>query len=312
MNPYEVLGCSPSDNPEDIKSAYRKLAMENHPDKGGDPERMKEINAAYEAVSNGSAVTENISSRKAAPNEWGSWDFMGVFASIFPEGLFNNRPKAPRSPGMRLDLSNFIHKDITLDDFAKGPLDCSCVVRMRCPECMGNKGEGHVCDKCGGDGAVRRVQMVGNIEIGIADGCSDCGGLGFILTSVCDHCHGEGVIEQLVDVKYDDFDFGVGAFNPGPMEFRTFRTIVSNQGYSLELGLAIKEGEIFKYEKDGSIICERTVSLKDVKKDAMVEVPKLRGGSVMIPVVKDGVFQTSVSFVEREKVTYKFNIGLEE
>ena len=52
MNPYEVLGVQKGGSDKDIKRAYRNLAMKHHPDKGGDPEKFKELSQAYETLSN--------------------------------------------------------------------------------------------------------------------------------------------------------------------------------------------------------------------------------------------------------------------
>ena len=50
MTPYEVLGVSPNISPEDLKKAYKKLAMQHHPDRGGDEAKFKEINEAYDRI----------------------------------------------------------------------------------------------------------------------------------------------------------------------------------------------------------------------------------------------------------------------
>ena len=59
MNPYNVLGISKDSSKEDIKKAYRKLAMKYHPDKGGDPKKFQEINNAYEELTTDNQVVEN-------------------------------------------------------------------------------------------------------------------------------------------------------------------------------------------------------------------------------------------------------------
>ena len=51
QDPYRAIGASPTDSPESIRSRYRALALENHPDRGGDPEAMRELNFAYERIS---------------------------------------------------------------------------------------------------------------------------------------------------------------------------------------------------------------------------------------------------------------------
>ena len=58
MTPYEVLGVSPNISPEDLKKAYKKLAMQHHPDKGGDEAKFKEINEAYDRIKKGNDEPE--------------------------------------------------------------------------------------------------------------------------------------------------------------------------------------------------------------------------------------------------------------
>ena len=50
MTPYDILGVSPNTSPEDLKKAYKKLAMQHHPDRGGDEAKFKEINEAYDRI----------------------------------------------------------------------------------------------------------------------------------------------------------------------------------------------------------------------------------------------------------------------
>lgn len=103
MDPYKVLGISHSSSEVEIKKAYKKLAMETHPDKGGDEEHFKEINAAYSKLTNKDPV--NIPEFSDIFQMFG----LGSFQHIFSANNFT-----PRGPTVRTFLT------ITLEEYEKG------------------------------------------------------------------------------------------------------------------------------------------------------------------------------------------------
>ena len=167
---YEVLGVPQNATTDDIKKAYRKLAREHHPDKGGDPEKFKKVQEAYEVLSDPEKRQnfDRFGTPEAPPQGPNPND---IFAQMFG-GAFGG----PRGPVRRADHHHELK--ITLDDAYRGlsrtfkvTLTKPCFAcRKQCPQCNG-RGNMHVqmgpmtfnqpCQLCGGQG-------------GGSTGCQDC------------------------------------------------------------------------------------------------------------------------------------------
>ena len=167
---YEVLGVPQNATTDDIKKAYRKLAREHHPDKGGDPEKFKKVQEAYEVLSDPQKREnfDRFGTAEAPPQGPNPND---IFAQMFG-GAFGG----PRGPVRRADHHHELK--ITLDDAYRGltrtfkvTLTKPCFAcRKQCPQCNG-RGTMHVqmgpmtfnqpCQSCGGQG-------------GGSTGCREC------------------------------------------------------------------------------------------------------------------------------------------
>jgi DnaJ-class molecular chaperone len=167
---YEVLGVPQNATTDDIKKAYRKLAREHHPDKGGDPEKFKKVQEAYEVLSDPQKREnfDRFGTAEAPPQGPNPND---IFAQMFG-GAFGG----PRGPVRRADHHHELK--ITLDDAYRGltrtfkvTLTRPCFAcRKQCPQCNG-RGTMHVqmgpmtfnqpCQSCGGQG-------------GGSTGCREC------------------------------------------------------------------------------------------------------------------------------------------
>ncbi|TMB98317.1 MAG: molecular chaperone DnaJ [Chloroflexi bacterium] len=200
---YEVLGVPRGASSEEIKKAFRRLAMEYHPDRnkdGGAEARFKEIGEAYEVLSD----TE----KRAAYDRFGhaglqgfdfgrgfdGSDFGGfgdIFEAFFGGGSARRSREAQRGADRRVDI------EIELEEAAKGCERELTIDRIeRCTRCAGSGSEPGSqltrCKACEGTGQVRRVsrsffgQFV-NITV-----CGQCHGEGRIVTNPCDDCRGSG------------------------------------------------------------------------------------------------------------------------
>jgi len=116
QNPYQTLGIDPSSTPEEIKRAYRKLASQHHPDKGGDTKKFQEIQTAYDTLSNPQqrAAYDN-------PNPFGAGGFSFSAGGPFDfESIFNAFGTQFRTPHQRMQQHARMSLWITLEDVARG------------------------------------------------------------------------------------------------------------------------------------------------------------------------------------------------
>lgn len=204
---YEVLGVRRDASADEIKSAYRRLARQHHPDVNpGDSsaeEKFKEISQAYAILSD--------PEKKARYDQFGTTDDQGVGAGDFFGGAGNigdlfemffgaanagaRRPRAYGRDGedVRVDL------ELTLQDVLTGSMKTIEYRRMaRCSECDGSGAEKGTeraqCPSCGGQGVVTRVQSTFLGQIRTQTTCGTCGGEGTVVERRCSTCQGRGLV----------------------------------------------------------------------------------------------------------------------
>jgi molecular chaperone DnaJ len=217
---YEVLGVSNGSSGDDIKKAYRKLAIQNHPDRNpGDKraeERFKEATEAYEVLANaekrqaydqfgfagvdgfgGSGAHDFTSVFRDFEDIFG--DFSGFFDSFFGGGgrrRHSGRSSVRRGADLRYDL------EIDFIQAAFGAkIDISYMRNDTCSLCRGSgsdSGSGKkVCGTCSGSGQVRRSSGF----FSIATTCPTCSGEGEIIENPCQECGGTGLVRENRKIK---------------------------------------------------------------------------------------------------------------
>src|SRR4026209_2784055 len=217
---YEVLGVSRTATDQEIKSAYRRLAVQHHPDKNPNDasaeEKFKEAAEAYSVLSDAEQRKRydrfghaGVSS-SAGAGSWGAGapgfggieDILGDlfgFGDVFGGSRGGSRRSAAqRGADLRYDL------EITIEDAAKGMTAQLRIPRLEgCDACKGSGAaagtQPEACNTCSGTGQVRYQQGF----FSVARTCHACRGVGQIVKDPCATCHGAGRVERetQMDVK---------------------------------------------------------------------------------------------------------------
>jgi DnaJ family protein A protein 2 len=214
-NLYSVLGVNRGADTEEIRKAYKALAREHHPDKGGDPEKFKELSQAHEILSDDSKrrnydITGSISEQQQH-NPFGMPEaFSQMFGGMFPGGGFpgggfpgaqGNRKREGKGPGKNQDIP------LRLDDFYKGRnLNIKLGRQCTCRNCKGLGGSStETCKQCLGRGQLNQVINMGPIQMMAQTPCPPCSGKGQQSVGRCSTCGGKGMTheEKTMEVKVE-------------------------------------------------------------------------------------------------------------
>jgi len=206
---YEVLGVARDASPDEIKKAYRKLAVKYHPDKNpGDKaaeEKFKEVSLAYEVLSDpakreeydrrGQRGYEQAHEGAFSPEDVSVEDILGRYGDIF--GSFFGPQFHQRQPAARRghDLETELRVDFRTAALG-GKVEVTLGGGRPCPRCegRGTKGTERSCGTCGGSGRVTRQAREEGQLFSVTSVCPDCGGSGLEPGSACAECNGSGVV----------------------------------------------------------------------------------------------------------------------
>ena len=292
---YEVLGINKNSSPDQIKSAYRKLAVKFHPDKNkGDKaaeEKFKEASEAYHVLSNaerkqsydnfGHAAFENAGGGRGG---FGNFDFSSHFSDIFEDffgegfgGGRRSRRSNNRGSDLRYDLS------ISLDEAYTGKKqDIKFSTSEKCDTCKGSGSKPGYdvgsCSMCGGHGQVRSSQGFFTVQ----QTCPQCGGVGEEITNPCTSCNGQGkkqVSKRISVTIPKGVDDGTRIRLAGKGE-------AGSRGASngdLYLFINVYSHDLFK-RSDENLFFECPISIADAALGTSIEIPTIDGGKAKIKI----------------------------
>ncbi len=286
---YETLGVAKNASDEDIKKAYRKLAMKHHPDRNPDSkgaeDKFKEAKEAYEMLSDSqkreaydryghAGVDPNLGGGGFAGQGAGGFAdaFGDIFGDIFGGGARGGRggPKVYRGADMKYNL------EVSLEQAASG-FDTTIRVPAwdNCETCHGSGAKPGTspttCTTCGGHGEVRMQQGFFSIQ----QTCPKCHGAGKVILEPCLTCSGSGRIKRnkTLEVKIPaGIDAGMRIRSSGNGE----PGMNGGPPGDLYVEIHIKPHAVFQREGD-DLHCEMPISFAKAALGGEIEVPTLSG-----------------------------------
>jgi molecular chaperone DnaJ len=305
---YEILGVGKSASAEEIKKAYRKVAMQFHPDRNpGDKsaeDKFKEAAEAYEVLSDTDkkAQYDRFGHAGMGNNGRGGFgggmnteDIFSQFGDIFGEDIFGSffggggrsarggggRPRGVRGSNLRIKLK------LTYEEIAKGVSKSVKVKKyVGCGTCGGSgakdKSSVQTCNTCGGSGQVKRVTNTFLGQMQTVTTCPTCGGEGTSITAKCGNCKGEGRVygEETVTL-----DIPAGVQEGMQLSLGGKGNAGERGGMAGDLIILIEEEQHKDLHRDGlNVAFELHISIPDAVFGTQLEVPTIDGkAKIKIP-----------------------------
>jgi molecular chaperone DnaJ len=294
---YEILGVGRDASDDEVKRAYRKLALKYHPDRNpgdkGAEANFKEATEAYEVLRDSSARARydrfGHSGIGGAGFDFSAFDlgdalsifktFMGGFDDPFG-GIFGTPRGGRRRTSARAGGDLRVRVTLGLEDIAS---ETEKKIKFRrlagCRICGGTgarKGTSPItCPQCNGSGEIRQVHRTFLGQMVNVTTCGRCRGEGRVISEKCDECRGEGrvQVEETIQVK---IPAGVSSSNYIPIEGKGNEGIRGGPPGSLLVYIEEKEHPVF--ERDGAdIFCDMPISYTLAALGGTIEVPTLDG-----------------------------------
>ena len=297
---YEVLGVDKSASADEIKKAYRKLAVKYHPDKNpGDKEAEEKFKEAAEAYS-----ILSDADKKARYDQFGhagvdgaAPDFSGGFGNLndilndlfggaFGGGFGGFSGVGGGFGGGQRQQRTYRGRDIrvrvklTLEEIAKGvEKEISIEKSVPCPECGGkgakNSSDIKTCSACKGTGQVQRVVNSFLGQTVTYSTCQQCGGEGKVITNPCRSCGGTGLVRKRETIKVK---IPAGVEAGMQLTIQGEGHAAKNNGINGDLLVVIEEQEHPELKREGNnLYYTKIISMPDAILGAEVEVPCLDG-----------------------------------
>ena len=289
---YKILGLERGASDDEIRRAFRRLAQEHHPDKGGDQAKFKEVNEAYQVLSDSAKRAQYDQYGQtfegmggAGPGPFGGFGGFGGFDmggininDIFGE-MFGGGRRRTEVRGRDIEM------DLTLD-FKEAAFGVAKVLELYkndvCSRCGGKGAEPGSemvnCGKCGGRGQVRSVQrtILGNFE-SVAT-CDECLGKGKVPARACSACNGAGVHRVAKKVKVD---IPAGIANGETLKMTGEGEAVSHgRTGDLFINIGVRGDKRWEREEN-DILSSVEISFRDAALGTEVEIETIHGPVIL-------------------------------
>jgi molecular chaperone DnaJ len=307
---YKILGINKAASADDIKKAYRNLAHKYHPDKGGDAEKFKEINEAYQVLSDSQKRSQYDQFGTAFDQgAYGGAGFGGFGGGMGQDGWFWGRPGAdfdvqfgdlgdimeemfgfgqPRKTrSVKKGKDVHIDIEITLEEAFRGVEKEFIVAKNNtCPRCSGSGAEPDTkvteCFSCRGTGQVQQIRktFLGSFTRYVV--CPECGGEGYRPEKPCNVCKGEGRVKREEIIKVA-IPAGVDNNQVIRLEQRGEAGRKGGKAGDMYVRIFVKAHPVFERKGD-DLYAARKITIAQAALGGELEVPTIEGKTILLKI----------------------------